>query len=82
MEGVAVKVTEVPAQTGLADGAMVTVAGVVGLTLIKTVFELAGLPVAQVAFEVTRQYTASPLLGVYVYVELPFTKADEFTLHR
>ena len=52
--GVAVKVTEVPAQMvvpGLA--AMLTLTGRFGLTVIVRVFEVAGLPVAQVALDVT-----------------------------
>ena len=54
MVGVAVKVTEVPAQMvvpGLA--AMLTLTGRFGLTVIVRVFEVAGLPVAQVALDVT-----------------------------
>jgi len=58
-----VKVTEVPAQTGLADGVIETLTGKFGLTVIVTVLELAGLPVAQVAFDVIITYTWSPLTG-------------------
>ena len=63
MTGVGVKVTEVPAQTGFAEAAMVTEAGRLVLTVMVTVFEVAGLPVAQVAVEVITTYTASPLTG-------------------
>ena len=61
----AVKVTEVPAQTGFADGAAVTLTGRSGFTLIVTVFEAAGLPMGQVAVEVSTQITASPFNGTY-----------------
>ena len=64
MVGVAVKVTEVPAQTGFADGAIITLTGRFGLTVMVIVFEVAGLPVAQVALEVNAQMIISPLTGV------------------
>jgi len=56
LTGVAVKVTEVPAQI-VPDGlaAMLTLTGNTGLTLIVTVFEVEGLLVAQVAFDVNSQ---------------------------
>ncbi len=59
------KVTEVPAQivpTG--DAAMVTLTGLSGFTVMVIAFEVAGLPVAHVAFEVTTQVTTSALLSV------------------
>ena len=62
--GVAVKVTEVPAQTGLADAAIDTVTGSSGFTVMVTVFDVAGLPVGQVALEVKAQVTRSLLAGV------------------
>ena len=55
----AVKVTDVPAQTGFAEAAIDTLTGRFGLTTIVTVFEVAGLPEAQVAFDVTMQVIAS-----------------------
>ena len=61
--GVAEKVTEVPAQTGLAEAAIDTFTGSRGFTVIVTVFEVAGLPVGQVAFEVSTQVTTSLLVG-------------------
>ena len=64
MVGVAVKVTEVPAQTGFAEGAIITLTGRFGLTVMVIVFEVAGLPVAQVALEVSTQVITSPLTGV------------------
>jgi len=42
-----VKVTEVPAQIGLADATIETLTGRMGLTVIVTVFDVAGFPVAQ-----------------------------------
>ena len=66
MVGVAVKVTKVPAQTGLAEAETDTVTGSNGLTVIVTVFEVAGLPVGQVALEVRTQVIASLLTGMLV----------------
>ena len=62
--GVAEKVTEVPAQTGLFDGEIKTLTGKLGLTVIVNVFDEAGLPVAQVALEVKRQVIASLFDGI------------------
>ena len=61
--GVAVKVTEVPAQTELAEAAIETLTGKFGLTVMVTTLEVAGLPVAQVALEVKIQVTASLFRG-------------------
>jgi hypothetical protein len=62
--GVAVNVTEVPEQTGFADGATETLTGRIGFTVMVTVFEVAGLPDRQVALDVRTQVIASPLTGV------------------
>ena len=62
--GVAVKVTKVPAQTGLEDGTTDILTGSSGLTVIVTVFEMAGFPVGQVAVDVKTQVTASLFTGV------------------
>jgi hypothetical protein len=62
--GVAVNVTEVPAQTGFNDAAIDTLTGRFGLTVIVIEFEVAGLPVAQVALEVSTQVIISPLTGI------------------
>ena len=43
--GVAVKVTEVPAHTGFAEGATDTLTGSRGFTVMVTVLDVAGLPV-------------------------------------
>ena len=50
--GVAVKVIEVPAQTGFADAATDTLTGSNGFTVMVMVFDVAGLPVGHVALEV------------------------------
>ena len=57
--------TEVPAQTGLAEGVAVTLTASSGFTFMVTVFEVAGLPLGQVALDVIRQVTASLLVGTY-----------------
>ena len=66
MTGVAVKVTEDPAQTGLADAAMETLTGSNGLTVITTGVEEAGLPVAQMALEVKSQVIELVFTGTKV----------------
>ena len=62
--GVAVNVTDVPAQTGFAEAAIETLTGRLALTVIVTMFDVAGDPVAQVALEVSTHVTASALTGV------------------
>ena len=61
----AVKLTEVPAQTGFAEGVAVTLTASSGFTFMVTVFEEAGLPLEQVALEVSTQTTASLFDGTY-----------------
>ena len=61
--GVAVKVTEVPEHTGLALADIETLTVCNGLTVMETVFDVAGLPVVQVALEVSTQVTWSPFDG-------------------
>ena len=51
MVGVAVKVTEAPAQTGFAEAAIETLTGCKGFTVMVIVLEVAGLPVLQVRLE-------------------------------
>ena len=65
MVGVAVKVAEVPAHTGFAEAAIATLTGRFGLTIIVTVFDVAGFPDVQVSLDVSKQMTISPLEGVY-----------------
>ena len=64
MTGVAVKVTEVPAQTGLDEAAIVTLTGNSGLTVMVTGLEVAGFPVGQLTLEVRIQMIASALIGI------------------
>ena len=61
----AVKVTAVPAQTGLASAVIETLTGKLALTVMVMVLEVAGLPVAQVALEVNIHVTTSLFAGVY-----------------
>ena len=70
MVGVAVNVTEVPAQTGLFVAEIDTLTGSSGFTVIVTVFEVAGLPVGQIALEVSTTLTASLFAGTYAQVAL------------
>ena len=58
------KVIDVPEHTGLADAAIETLTGRFGFTVMVTVFEVAGLPVGQVALEVRTQETASLFKGI------------------
>jgi len=58
-----VKVTEVPAHTGLTAVAIVMEAVGLGVTETMIVFEVAGVPVAQVALEVSTQTTWSLFIG-------------------
>ena len=60
----AVKVTDVPAQTLFAEAAIDTLTGNTGLTVMVTVFEVAGLPVLQVSLEVRVQVITSPVTGI------------------
>ena len=53
LTGVAVKVTPVPAQTGLADATIETLTGGTGFTVITIVLEVAGLPDVHDALEVS-----------------------------
>ena len=57
------KVTVVPAHTGLASAAMLTLTGRRGLTVIVTGADVAGLPVAHTALEVRSTVTTSPVTG-------------------
>ena len=63
----AIYVTGVPAQTAPAGVAeILKLTGRFGLTVIVMVFDVAGLPVGQVAFELMIEVTMSPLTGEYV----------------
>jgi hypothetical protein len=65
----------------LAEATIVTLTGSTGLTVIVTGAEVAGLPVAQVASEVSTQVTIFPLVGVYVNVLLLVPEFVPFTFH-
>jgi hypothetical protein len=63
--GVAVNVTEVPAQIAPDGAAVMLTAGVSGeVTIMVIEEEVAGLPVVQSALEVSSHVTTSPLRGV------------------
>jgi hypothetical protein len=64
LTAIAVKVTEVPEQTVVADADTETLTGRTGLTVIVTVPEVAGLPEAQVALEVNSHAIISLLAGI------------------
>ena len=55
-----------PWQIVVADGVGVAGVPTVGVTVILTILDVAGLPVAQVAFEVITQVTASLFASVVV----------------
>ncbi len=59
MVGVAVNVTLVPEQIVVALAAMLTLTGRFGLTVIVILFDVAGLPVAQIALDVKTHVTIS-----------------------
>ena len=81
MVGVAVKVTLVPEHILLADAPIVTLTGRFGLTVMTTVLDVAGLPVAQVALDVSITVTWSLLTGVYVKLVLLGPVFTPFTCH-
>ena len=54
------KVTLIPEHTVVADAEMLMLTGRIGFTVMVTVFEVAGLPVAQVALDVITQVTVLP----------------------
>lgn len=82
MVGFAVKVTLTPAQIVIADAFTLTLTGKLGLTVIVTVFDVAGLPVAQVAFDVNTTKIISPFASaVFVYVALFVPTLLPFNFH-
>ena len=81
MVGVAVKVTEVPAQTGFAEAAIEMLTGRLGFTVIVTELDVAGLPVAQVALDVKTQVIMLLFTGVKVYVALFVPTLVPFIFH-
>ena len=82
MVGVAVNVTLVPEQIVVAEAPILTLAGKLGFTVIVTALLVAGLPVAQVAFEVITTVTTSLLVRVLVVnVALLLPAFAPFTFH-
>ncbi len=81
MTGNAVKITEVPAQTGFADAVMVTETGKFGFTVMQTWFEVAGFPVVQVLLEFRLQVMQSPFTGTWENVLLLPPLGMLFTYH-
>jgi hypothetical protein len=71
LTGVAVKGTDVPAQTLLDEAPMLTLTGNTGFTVIVIALEVAGLPVAQVADEESTHVTTSSSSGTYENAEFP-----------
>jgi hypothetical protein len=59
-------VTLIPSHIVVADAEILILAGKIGLTVIVTPLDVAGLPVAQVALEVSKQVTISVLANVVV----------------
>jgi hypothetical protein len=57
LTGVAVNVTDVPEQTGFAEGAILMLTGMRGFTIIVTGSDCAGFPPGHMAFEVSMQIT-------------------------
>ena len=64
--GVAVNVTLVPEQIVVALAPILTLAGKLGFTVIVMALLVAGLPVAQVAFDVITTVTIWPFVNVVV----------------
>ena len=81
MATVAVKETELPAHTGLEDGATEMAAARTGFTVMVKIPEVEGLPVAQVAFEVSSQVIRSLLAGKQVKIEVPVPALVPLTFH-
>ncbi len=82
MVGVAVKVTEVPAQMVVAEAETLKLTGRFGFTVIVNWFEDAGLPVAQVALEVSWHLTWSLLTSELLEKVVALVPTFEpFTIH-
>ena len=83
MVGVAVNVTLVPEQIVLPGlAAIETLTGNEEFTVIVSAFDVAGLPVAQVAFEVSTQVTTLPFASAaLVYVGLLEPTLAPFSFH-
>ena len=81
--GVAVNVTLVPEQIAPAGtAAILTLTGKFGFTVMVIAFEVAGLPVGQVAFEVSTHVTISLFdSAAFVYVVLLLPTLVPFSFH-
>ncbi len=80
--GVAVKVTAVPEQTGLAELPIKTLTGIVGFTIMLMSFEVAGFPMAhELMPDVRMQLTTSLFAGIKEYEELFTPTFVPFTFH-
>ncbi len=64
------KLTVVPAHTGLASADTVTLTGNIGLTAMVTALDVAGPPLWHVSLEVRTTVITSPFVGTYEYVGL------------
>jgi hypothetical protein len=78
----AVNVTGLPSQTGFADAVIFIPAGIVELTDMITVLEMAGFPVAQLKSETTMQEIVSPSDGLKVNTGLLDPTLIPLTIHR
>ena len=64
MTGVAVNVTGLPAQAGLADATIDTPAVSTGFTVMEMMLEVTGLTMGQAALDVRTKLMLSPLAGM------------------
>ena len=77
-----VKVTEAPAQAGLAEAAIAILGAEGADTVMVIAFEVAGLPSTPLRFEVITQVTISPLASVLeLYVVELVPTLTPFTFH-
>ena len=58
-----------------------TLTGKSGFTVMLIVLDVAGLPVAQVALDVSAQVTTSVFRGIYEYVALLVPTGNPLTFH-
>ena len=82
MVGVAVNVTEAPAQTVVVGVVMLTAGTTLGLMVIVIELDVAGLPVTPPRFEVITHVTIAPVVSVVVVnVALLVPAFVPFTFH-
>jgi hypothetical protein len=81
LPGVAINVTELPAQKGFDDDIMDTVTSRFGLTVIRYWMLDAGLLDVHCSDEVRIHVTRSPLTGIYEYVGLFVPATVPLTFH-